>query len=252
MSGHSKWSTIKRKKGVADARRGKLFTRLGRDITIAAREGGGDPDTNIHLRLAMEKAKKNNMPKDNIERARKRGTGELKDGAAFEEIVYEGYGPHGVAIIIKVMTDNRNRAVADVRRTFDRAGGSLGENGCVMWMFDYMGYLIINVDGQDPEEIALMAIDAGADDVNIADDMVEVFTQPNDFNAVQKALSELGYDIETSELSYVPQTPLELDEAQARQALSLVDNLEDLDDTQNVYSNLEVSDELMAKLEEEE
>ncbi len=247
MSGHSKWSTIKRKKAAEDAKRGKLFTKLGREITIAAREGG-DPETNFKLRLAVEKAKAANMPKENIERAIRRGTGAEK-GEELEEVYYEGYGPHGVALLVQVLTDNRNRAVSDVRRAFNRHGGSLGETGCVAWLFESKGYITISTDDSDPEELALLAIDAGADDVTISDDLVEVYTQPNDFQKVKENLESNGVTINSAELSMVPKSLIELDEQGTMKAMTLIDALEELEDVQQVYSNLNITDEIMAKYE---
>jgi len=247
MSGHSKWSTIKRKKAAEDAKRGKLFTKLGREITIAAREGG-DPETNFKLRLAVEKAKAANMPKENIERAIRRGTGAEK-GEELEEVYYEGYGPHGVALLVQVLTDNRNRAVSDIRRAFNRHGGSLGETGCVAWLFESKGYITISTDDSDPEELALLAIDAGADDVTISDDLVEIYTQPNDFQKVKEALESNGVTINSAELSMVPKSLIELDEQGTMKAMTLIDALEELEDVQQVYSNLNITDEIMAKYE---
>jgi len=247
MSGHSKWSTIKRKKAAEDVKRGKLFTKLGREITIAAREGG-DPETNFKLRLAVEKAKAANMPKENIERAIRRGTGAEK-GAELEEVYYEGYGPHGVALLVQVLTDNRNRAVSDVRRTFSRHGGSLGETGCVAWLFESKGYITISPNDSDPEELALLAIDAGADDVTVSDDLVEVYTRASDFQKVKEALESNGVTLNSAELSMVPKSLMELDEQDTVKAMTLIDALEELEDVQQVYSNLNITDEIMAKYE---
>ncbi len=247
MSGHSKWSTIKRKKAAEDVKRGKLFTKLGREITIAAREGG-DPETNFKLRLAVEKAKAANMPKENIERAIRRGTGAEK-GAELEEVYYEGYGPHGVALLVQVLTDNRNRAVSDVRRTFSRHGGSLGETGCVAWLFESKGYITISPNDSDPEELALLAIDAGADDVTVSDDLVEVYTRASDFQKVKEALESNGVTLNSAELSMVPKSLMELDEQDTMKAMTLIDALEELEDVQQVYSNLNITDEIMAKYE---
>ena len=188
MSGHSKWSTIKRKKGAADAKRGAVFTKLAREIQIAAREGG-DPDSNFKLRLILEKARAANMPKENVERAIKRGSGDDKD-TQMEEITYEAYAPHGVALIVQTLTDNRNRTVAEVRRVFNRMGGSLGESGSVSWMFEEKGYMAVQTDGADPDEVAMVAIDAGADDVVSGDEVIEVYALPADFRAVQQALEQ--------------------------------------------------------------
>jgi YebC/PmpR family DNA-binding regulatory protein len=248
MSGHSKWSTIKRKKGAADAKRGQLFTKLGREIVIAAREGG-DPETNFKLRLAIDKARAANMPKDNIERAIRRGTGAEK-GAELEDAYYEGYGPHGVAMLVQVLTDNRNRAVSDVRRAFSRYGGSLGESGCVAWLFESKGYITISPNDSDPEELALMAIDAGADDVTIASDLVEVFTLTSDFQKVKEELENSGIALNSAEISMVPKSLTELGESETMKAMILIDALEELEDVQQVYSNLNIADEIMAKYDE--
>ena len=249
MSGHSKWSTIKRKKAAEDAKRGKIFTKLAREITVAAREGGGDPDVNFSLRLIIEKAKAANMPKENIERAIQRGTGELK-GEALEELTYEGYGPGGIALLMQVLTDNKNRAVADIRRIFNRMGGSLGESGCVAWLFDPKGYILVEADEQDPEELALLAIDAGADDVRIDDRHVEIYTLPSDFRQVKEALEEQGLELAEAQLSMVPKTLLQLDTAETLRTMRLIEALEDLDDVRQVYSNLDITDEIMAQYEE--
>jgi YebC/PmpR family DNA-binding regulatory protein len=248
MSGHSKWSTIKRKKGAEDARRGKIFTKLGRELQIAAREGA-DPYTNFKLRLIVEKARQANMPKENIERAIRRGAGLEKGEEALAELTFEGYGPHGVAMLVQVTTDNRNRAVAEMRSVFNRHGGSLGESGCVAWLFEPKGYITIEVNDRDPDELAMIAIEAGADDVTIADDWVEVFTKPDDFQTVRESLQEQGLDIDSAELAMVPKSLAQLGEKETFQVMNLVERLEELDDVQEVYSNLDLSDELMAKYE---
>lgn len=248
MSGHSKWSTIKRKKGAADAKRGQLFTKLGHEIVIAAREGG-DPATNFKLRLAVDKARAASMPKDNIQRAIRRGTGAEK-GAELEEIHYEGYGPHGVALLVQVLTDNRNRAVSDVRRAFNRHGGSLGESGCVAWLFESKGYITISPDDSDPDELALMAIDAGADDVTIGSDLVEISILVNDFQRVKESLEKNGIALNSAEVSMIPKSLTELDEKETFQAMILIDALEELEDVQQVFSNLYISDEIMARYED--
>jgi YebC/PmpR family DNA-binding regulatory protein len=248
MSGHSKWSTIKRKKGAEDARRGKIFTKLGRELQIAAREGS-DPYTNFKLRLIVEKARQANMPKENIERAIRRGAGLEKGEEALAELTFEGYGPHGVAMLVQVTTDNRNRAVAEMRSVFNRHGGSLGESGCVAWLFEPKGYITIEVSDRDPDELAMIAIEAGADDVAVADDWVEVFTRPDDFQAVRESLQEQGLDIDSAELAMVPKSLAQLGEKETFQVMNLVERLEELDDVQEVYSNLDLSDELMAKYE---
>lgn len=247
MSGHSKWANIKRRKAAQDAKRGQLFTKLGREIEIAAREGP-DPETNFKLRLAIEKAKEANMPKENIERAIRRGAG-LEKGLALEEFNLEGYGPHGVAMLVHVLTDNRNRAVAEVRRVFTRYGGNLGESGCVSWLFEPKGYIILSVDDHDPEELAMIAIDAGADDVEVSDNVVEVYTTVEDFQWVKEALEQRGLKIENAQISMVPKNQVTLDEKGTFQNMHLIEALEELDDVTQVYSNLDISDELMNKYE---
>jgi YebC/PmpR family DNA-binding regulatory protein len=248
MSGHSKWSTIKRKKGAADARRGQLFTRLGREITIAAREGGGDPDANFRLRLAVDRARQANMPKENIERAIQRGAGGGKEGIALESVLYEGYGPGGTAFMVEVLTDNRNRAVAEVRRAFSRHGGNLGETGCVGWMFERKGLLTIDATGQDGEAIALAAIDAGAEDVKVEDDVVEVYATVEDFQSVREALSD-EFAVEDAELSWVPKTLFQPDEKTSVQNMRLIDSLEELDDVQSVHSNLDITESALTEFQ---
>ncbi len=250
MSGHSKWAQIKRKKGVTDARRGHVFTKIAREIAVAARSGGGDPEANFRLRMAIQKAREVNMPNENIDRAIKRGLGET-EGAAFEETTYEGYGPHGMAMILEVVTDNKNRAVSEIRNLFNRAGGSLGESGCVSWLFDPTGVITIEAGGQDPDDLALMAIDAGAEDVKIEDGMVEAYTQLIDLKKVQDALTAEGIQISSAEKAMIAKSTMTLDEKEALQALRLVDKLDELDDVQRVYTNLDITDELMAKLEED-
>ena len=248
MSGHSKWSTIKRKKGAADAKRGQLFTKLGKEIEIAAREGG-DPEFNFRLRVIIDKAKAANMPRDNIERAVRRGAGLEKGAAQLEEIFYEGYGPQGVALLISVLTDNRNRAVADIRRVFNRSAGNLGEAGCVAWLFDQKGYITIPTDGQDPDELALMAIDAGADDVRVSDDEIEIYTAPEDLAKVRDALQASDIKVETAELTMEPKSSVSMDEEDALRTLRIIEDLEELEDVQEVFSNLDMSAELLAAFE---
>ena len=246
MSGHSKWKTIKRKKGAEDARRGKLFTRLAREIAIAAK-GGGDPNSNSSLRLMLDKARANNMPKENIERAIKRGTGEL-EGGELEEVFYEGYGPHGVALMIKCLTDNRNRTISDVRRIFNRSGGSMAEAGAVGWMFDTRGYITIERDDQDPDEIFMLAVDAGAQDVETSDDYIEIYTEPGDLHWVRESLTSRGLHIDDAELSLVPKSMMTLDEKDTLQVMNMIELLEELDDVQQVYSNLDISEEILANV----
>ena len=239
MSGHSKWHSIKHQKGVADARRGQLFTKLTRELIVAAREGGSNPDTNFRLRLAVQKARDSNMPMDNIDRAIKKGSGEL-EGGSLSEVVLEGYGPSGIAILINALTDNRNRTIQDVRSAFTRHGGNMGEAGCVSWLFDSKGVITVKADNVDADELALSAIDAGAEDVNVENGYVEAYTDPEDLERVREALEEKNLDIESSELSKVPKSLIKLDDKAAMQALKLMDRLEDIDDIQNVFSNADI------------
>ncbi len=248
MSGHSKWSTIKRKKAANDAKRGSLFTRLAREITVAAREGGGDPEANIALRMAIERAKAANMPKENIERAIRKGTGEDKDAAALEQAVYEGYAPHGVALMIEVITDNRNRTVAELRHRLTRAGGRLAESGAVAWQFRRMAYFALPAEGHDPEAVFELAVEAGAEDVTI-DDMIEIVAPVEAFKAISDRLAAEGIQPEVAELRWMPTNEVELPLDQTLQVMRLIDELEELDDTQQVFSNLAVSDEAIAQLE---
>lgn len=241
MSGHSKWSTIKHKKGAKDAQRGKLFAKLARVIEVAAREGGGDPAANAALSHAIDKAKSASMPNDNIERAIKRGTGEV-EGAVYDEIWYEGYAAGGVALYVQVLTDNRNRAASAVRSTFTRNGGNLGEPGSVAYLFEQKGYLLVSGDEDD---VMMAALDADADDVRPSGDQVEVITAPADLRTVRATLEEAGMTVETAEVTHLPSVTISLDEATARTVLRLVDALEDLDDVQAVYGNFDVSDEVL-------
>jgi len=245
MSGHSKWSTIKRQKGATDAKRGQLFTKLAREITVAARAGVPDPEGNARLRIAIQKARKENMPKDNIDRAIARATGS-DGGAQYEEIFYEGYGPGGTALMISTMTDNRNRTVGELRALLVRAGGTLGENGSVSWMFDQTGQITLPVNGGDPDELMLAAIDAGATDVDVDDDELAIYTEPTDLHKVQEQLVASGYEPEGAELIMKPKDPLSPDVDVAVKALRLIEKLEDLDDVQTVYSNIDISDEVLA------
>jgi len=244
VSGHSKWSQIKRQKGVTDAKRGQLFTKLGREISVAAREGGAEPDANARLRLAVQRAREANMPMDVIDRAIKRGSGG-GDTAALEEIVYEGYGPNGAAILIEVTTDNRNRTVAEIRNVFTRGGGSLGENGCVAWLFDNRGIISIQPDGTDADDIALKAIDAGAEDFRVDDDGIEIYTEPALLEEVRQALEREQVPVANAETAMVPKTMLELEAKETVSVLKLMERLEELDDVQRVYSNLELSEEAL-------
>lgn len=244
MSGHSKWAQIKRQKASTDARRGQMFTKLGREITVAARQGGGDPEANFRLRLAIQRAREANMPLENIERAIKRATGGT-DAAVLEEITYEGYGPGGAAILIEAMTDNRNRAVAEIRNVFSRAGGSLGESGCVAWLFEPRGVITVEAEGLDSEELALLAIDAGAEDVKTEDRSVEVYTSPADLEEVRRVLETHKVKVASAETSMVPKTTIQLDARASEQVLRLMDKLEELDDVQRVYSNVDFPEDLL-------
>ncbi|MFT4037689.1 MAG: YebC/PmpR family DNA-binding transcriptional regulator [Thermomicrobiales bacterium] len=245
MSGHSKWSTIKRQKGATDAKRGQLFTKLAREITVAARAGVPDPDANAALRIAVQKARKENMPKDNIDRAIARASG-ADGGAQYEEIFYEGYGPGGTAIMISTMTDNRNRTVGELRAVLVRAGGTLGENGSVSWMFDQTGQIVIGANGNDPEELMLVAIDAGATDVQFDEESIEVYTEPADLHKVLEQLTAAGYEPESVELIMKAKDLLAPEQDVAVKALRLLEKLEDLDDVQTVYSNIDISDDVLA------
>jgi len=244
MSGHSKWHSIKHQKGVADARRGQLFTKLTREIIVVAREGGGNPEMNFRLRLAVQKARDANMPADNIDRAIKKGTGEL-EGGSLTEVVLEGYGPNGTAILVNALSDNRNRTIQEVRSVFTRHGSSLGESGCVAWLFDSKGVIIIKADNIDADELALSAIDAGAEDVKVENGYVEVYTVPEDLEKVRAALEENKVAISSSELLMVPKTMVQLDEKTAMQALKMMEKLEDIDDVQNVFSNADIPDSVV-------
>lgn len=246
MSGHSKWSTIKRKKGAADAKRGALFTRLAREIVIAAREGGGDPDTNFRLRLAVDKARSENMPKENIERAIRRGTGEDKDGAAFEQITYEGYAPHGVAVMVETVTDNRNRTVSDLRHVFTKAGGNMSEPGAVSWQFDRIAYFSFPSSALDFEKAFELGIEAGANDVEEDDGHIEITGPVESFKEIATRLHQAGVQPEEAGLRLIPRQEVELSPEDAVQVLKALESIEDLDDVQNVYSNLKVSDEAIA------
>ncbi|HZX61369.1 MAG TPA: YebC/PmpR family DNA-binding transcriptional regulator [Candidatus Methylomirabilis sp.] len=247
MSGHSKWAGIKHKKAKVDAQRGRVFTRLIREITLAARTGGGDPGGNARLRDAMDKAKAANMPQDNMLRAIKKGTGEL-EGVAYEECVYEGYGPGGVAVLLEAVTDNRNRTTAEIRKIFSRFGGNLGESGCVGWMFAKRGLIQITKKGVDEEQLLAGALEAGAEDVRGADQTFEVVTDPKDFDKVKKALEKASIPIEHAEITMVPQSAIRLGGKEAEQVLRLMDELEEHDDVQHVYANFDIPEEIMAAL----
>lgn len=246
MSGHSKWAQIKRQKGVNDARRGQLFTKLGREISVAAREGGPDPNGNFRLRLAIQHARESNMPLENVERAIKRGTGST-EGAAFEEITYEGYGPGGIALIVQTLTDNRNRTVADVRSAFTRGGGNLGETGSVSWMFTPRGIIVVELQGRAADDVSLAAIDAGADDVIVEESQVQIITDPGELDSVRQAIEKADIPVASFERTMLPTTTIELDERTAEAAIRLIDRLEDLDDVQLVHTNAEFSEQAAAQ-----
>jgi YebC/PmpR family DNA-binding regulatory protein len=247
MSGHSKWSTIKHKKAAADAKRGKVFTRIAKELTIAARDGGSDPNSNVRLRLLIDKARAANMPKDNIERAIKRGTGEL-EGGELEQAIYEGYGPHGIGVLVEVVTDNRNRAVSEVRHLFTKYSGAMAEAGSVSWQFSRKGY--INIPGNfDQDELFLVAAEAGADDVSFDDGEAEVYTALDALMQVRDALAEAGYEIDEATMIYEPNNPVELGPEEAVHVMKLIELLEELDDVQDVYSTLDISEEAMAAME---
>lgn len=246
MSGHSKWSTIKRQKGAADAKRGALFTKLGKEITIAARAGGGDPEANYRLRLAVDKARAANMPAENIKRAIERATGGDK-AVEFEEITYEGYGPGGVALLVETATDNKNRTAAEVRSILSKSGGQLAGQGSVAWQFEQRGVINVEGGGGDPDDIALAAIDAGAVDVDTETDPIEIATEPGELLSVQTALEAAGVKVESAELAMVAKTPIEVEVDKARSNLKLIEALEDSDDVQRVTANFELPDELLAE-----
>ena len=248
MSGHSKWSTIKYKKGAADAKRGKIFTKIIKEITLAARLGGGDIEGNARLRQAIAVAKAENMPKDNIERAIKKGSGGLEGGAAYEEIVYEGYGPGGVAVLIEVMTDNKNRTVSEIRHIFSKHGGNLGENGCVAWIFEKKGSIIFNKDAIAEDRLMELALEAGAEDVVDQESEYEVITELGTFEDVRSAMDVAGVPYLLAEIGMVPQNTVKLEEDKAGQMLKLMEKMEDNDDVQNVYANFDIPDEIMEKL----
>ncbi len=246
MSGHSKWSTIKRKKGAADAKRGAIFTRLSREIVMAAREGGGDPDSNFRLRLAVDKARAENMPKDNIERAIRRGSGEDKDSAAFEQITYEGYAPHGVAVMVETVTDNRNRTVSDLRHAFTKAGGNMAEPGAVGWQFDRVAYFSFPVSALNYDKAFELGIEAGANDVVEDDGTIEITGPVESFKDIATLLHKAKVQAEEAGLRLIPKQEVELSAENTVQVLKALETIEDLDDVQNVYSNLKVSDEAIA------
>ena len=249
MSGHSHWATIRRKKGAQDAKRGQVFTRLAREIVIAAREGGGDPSSNVRLFLAIDRARAQNMPKDNIERAIKRGTGELKEGNAIEEVTYEGYAPHGIALLISVVTDNRNRAVSDIRHVLNRLGGSMADAGSVAWQFTRFAYFSFSAEEQDSDAVFELAVEAGADDVKFDDETIEIIGPVDSFKVISDWLHRAGIQPEEAELRPMPNIEVELEADETMQVVRVVEALEELDDAQSVHSNLSISDEVMAQLE---
>ena len=249
MSGHSKWSTIKHQKGAADAKRGVLFTKLSRDIALAVRDGGGaDPDMNFKLRLALDRAKSNNMPQDSINRAVKRGSGEGSDGETLEQVTYEGYGPGGGAILLQAVTANRNRTAAEVRSAFNRGGGNLGESGCVAWNFELRGVVTIDIDDEErAEELGLLAIDAGAEDIEVDEGVLEVYSPIESLQGVQKAIEAEGIAVRSAEMSMVPKATIALGDREAEQTLRLLDALEDLDDVQKAFTNADFPPEVLER-----
>lgn len=249
MSGHSHWATIKRKKGAGDAKRGQLFTKLAKEITLAAREGGGDVNTNFKLRLSIDKARSNNMPKDSIDRAIKRGTGESKDGVEFTNTVYEGYGPKGSALIIECVTENKNRTVADVRHQLSRSGGSLGESGSVAWQFTQRAFFLLTGDDLDFDRVFELALENGGDDIEESDDGIEILAPVENFKILSDALLKANLHIEEAQLKMIPNTPVDLSLEDTLQVLRCVESLEDMDDVQTVYHNLNIADEVYAALE---
>jgi YebC/PmpR family DNA-binding regulatory protein len=248
MSGHSKWATIKRKKAGIDAARGRVFTRIIKEISIAARQGGGDPAGNPRLRTAIATAKASNMPADNIERAIKKGTGEL-EGVTYEEITYEGYGPGGVALMVDCVTDNKNRTASELRHLFSKYGGNMGAQGCVAWMFESKGVITVDRARTDEDTLMDVALEAGADDVKTEETAFEVYAAPSSFEAVKAAIEAKGIPVSSAELTKIPQNTVQLDEKTAESMLKLMDMVEDFDDTQKVYANFDISPEIMAKLD---
>ena len=254
MAGHSKWANIKHKKAREDQKRGKLFSKLSKEIIVAAKEGGGDPEKNVRLRMAIEKAKENNMPNDNIDRAIKRGTGELK-GTNYDEISYEGYGPVGVAVLLDVMTDNKNRSASEIRHIFTKNGGNLGESGCVSWMFERKGLITINKEDNqnlDEEELMLLTAEAGAEDMTSGGNQIEVITEPQDFEQVRKTLENEGLKLTFKEVTMIPQNSVKVEGEDAKQVLKLMEELEDHEDVQEVYANFNIPQEVMEEIENEE
>lgn len=246
MSGHSKWSTIKRKKWAQDAKRGQIFSKLAKEISVAARLGGGDPEMNPRLRTVLLEAKSQNMPKDNVDRAIKKGTGELP-GTSYEETRYEGYAPGGVAVLVEVLTDNKNRTVAEIRHLLTKYGGSMAEHGAVLWNFEQKGYMTIPRGDMTEEEAMEKAIEAGADDVTVESDFVEIFTDPQELHAVGEALQNMGFTLDTQKFMRIPKTTVQVEGSHAQSVLKLMEALEDQEDVQNVYANFDIADEEMAE-----
>jgi YebC/PmpR family DNA-binding regulatory protein len=250
MSGHSKWASIKHKKGAADAKRGKLFTKLIREITVAAKDGGGDPDINPALRTAISRANDANMPKDNIEKAIKKGTGELP-GVSYESCLFEGYGPGGVAILVEALTDNKNRSSAEIRNIFSKKSGNMAGAGSVSWIFTPKGYILINQSQIDEEELFAITVDAGAEDIKSSDKNYEIFCEPKSLEAIKEALAEKKIKWEIAELNKIPNSTVKLSGNQAKQVLALVETLEDHDDVQKVYANFDIPDEVLEEIAQE-
>lgn len=248
MSGHSKWASIKHKKGAADTKRGKLFTKSIREITMAARAGGGNPDANPRLRLAIQRAKDANMPQDNIERGIKKGTGEL-EGVNYEEVAYEGYGPGGIAIMVEVLTDNKNRATSAIRNIFSKRGGNMAGQGSVNWIFEKKGYIVINKSETEEDKLMSVVLEAGGEDMKVEETTYAVTTAPGDFDAVKKAIGDKNIKIEAAEITNVPKNTIRVTGDDARKVLSLVNELEDDDDVQNVYANFDIPDDILKSLE---
>jgi YebC/PmpR family DNA-binding regulatory protein len=247
MSGHSKWSTIKRKKEKNDAQRGRIFTKLVKEITIAAREGGGNVNVNARLRTAVLTSRAENVPQANIDRAIARGTGEL-EGIMYEELTYEGYGPAGVAVLIEAVTDNKNRTTPEIRHAFSKNGGNIGDTGCVAWMFDQKGLIVVNKEGQDEDEIMMIALDAGAEDIQDEGDTFDVFTSPSEFESVRSQLIENGIEPLRAEISRIPQSTVAIEGQEAEQLLRLLEVLEEHDDVQNVYANFDMDDKVLEEM----
>ncbi len=249
MSGHSKWSTIKRKKGAADAKRGQLFTRLAKEIAIAAREGGGDMDVNFKLRLAVDRARKENMPKDNIERAIRRGTGEDKSGVKIERITYEGYAPDGIALMIDCLTENRNRTVAEIRHALTHNGGNMAETGSVLWQFNHVAYFAIDANGKDFDKIFELSVESGADDISSDQETIEIYAPLDAFKTISDSLKKAGIETEEEKLQYIAKQEMTLDTEKTLRVMRVIEELEDLDDVQDVFSNLQISEDAIKELQ---